>query len=327
MGAPKSSRPPKLDRGEVTITESRPIPSVAADDDMSITDQTAAVAPKSVRTKQWPTLLVMSGDSAGKVFRIERDRVVIGRSRISDIVLVDHGISRQHFLIRQEGGEYVVEDMGSTNGTIVNGRRIERHVLVAGDRVQIGPEVVLQFGFFDDAEEGLAMRLYEAATRDPLTRAHNRRAFLERLSAEISYAARHKEKLALLLVDVDYFKSVNDSYGHDVGDEVLREVARIIGGSLRNEDVFARWGGEEFVILARGLSTKNGRKLGERVRTAFEKAVMAIQGHRFRVTVSIGVAELTECKRDERTGDALLRLADERLYAAKQAGRNRVVAK
>jgi diguanylate cyclase (GGDEF)-like protein len=322
-----SSRPPNLGREEVTITESRPIPNVGVDDEeMSITDQTSVVAPKSVRTKQHPTLLVMSGDSAGKVFRIEIDRVIIGRSRQCDITLMDHGISRQHCAIVRDGAECLVEDMGSTNGTIVNGRRVERLALVAGDRVQIGPEVVFQFGYFDDAEEALAVRLYEAATRDPLTRAHNRRSFLERLSAETSYAARHKEKLALVILDVDHFKSVNDSYGHAVGDDVLREVAKVIGSTLRNEDLFARYGGEEFVILARGLSVKNAAKLAERVRKAFEEKVMAIGKQKFRVTISLGVAELSECKTDV-TGTALLQLADGRLYAAKEAGRNRVVAK
>ena len=306
------------------------IPNLGADlggePDASQTDQTAIVVPKSVRSATRPALLVMSGGSAGQVFRLERDRTVIGRGREADVSIRDQGVSRLHLaILRERSGTCFVEDLESTNGTLVNGNKVDRAQLAQGDRIQVGPEVVLQFRFFDDAEEGLANTLYEAATRDPLTRAFNRRYFLERLGGEISYATRQSEKLVAVMLDIDHFKSINDSYGHPVGDEVLKGIANAIAMTLRNEDVFARFGGEEFVVVARGLSLRNGVKLAERLRKLIEEKVFTIERQRFRATISLGVAELAECR--ERAGDVLLRLADQRLYKAKQAGRNRVVAK
>ena len=219
----------------------------------------------------------------------------------------------------------MIEDLGSTNGTLVNGGRVTRVELGAGDRIQLGPDVVLQFGFYDDAEESLATKLYEAATRDPLTRAHNRRYLMERLSAEVSFATRHSQKLVAVIFDIDYFKRVNDEHGHAVGDTVLREVAFAVTQTLRNEDVLARYGGEEFVVLARGLSLKNGAMLAERMRHALEVRTIEAEGKKMRVTVSSGVAALEECKLPN--GASLLALADARLYRAKSAGRNCIVAK
>ncbi len=269
--------------------------------------------------------MAMAGSSAGRVFRIERDRLVIGRSKQADIAITDPGVSRSHCaVLRKRSGEHFVEDLGSTNGTIVNGGRVERVELAPGDRIQLGPEAVFQFGFFDDAEEGLANQLYEAATRDPLTKVYNRRHFYERLVAESAYAKRHKDKLVVLLIDIDFFKTINDSYGHAAGDHVLREIATSIGKTLRSEDVFARFGGEEFVLLARGLSLRNGVRLAERVRDLVEAAIFEFESHRFRVTVSVGVAELGEA---DKVAEGMLRIADGRLYAAKRQGRNRVVGK
>jgi diguanylate cyclase (GGDEF)-like protein len=236
-------------------------------------------------------------------------------------VLVDAGVSRLHCGIdRDRQGRCLASDLGSTNGTLLNGARVDRTELTAGDRLQLGPDVVLQFGYFDDAEEGLALRLYEAATRDALTRAYNRRHLQERLAAELSYAKRHETSLAAVIFDIDHFKAVNDLHGHAAGDGVLRDVADTVAEMLRTEDIFARWGGEEFLVLARGLSTRSAARLAERIRVAIGKAKTDIP-----VTVSLGVASLAEC--EPRTGDRLLELADQRLYKAKKQGRDRTVSK
>jgi diguanylate cyclase (GGDEF)-like protein len=294
----------------------------------SRTDQTAVLAPKSVRSEQRPTLMVLAGSAAGKVYPVETDRYSVGRGRDATLTLPDPGISRVHCsIVREADNRYFIEDQLSTNGTLVNGVRVDRCELRAGDRVQIGAEAVLQFGFFDAAEEGLVNQLYESATRDPLTRALNRRAFQDRLVAEISYAARHRDKLVAILMDIDRFKSINDTFGHAAGDEVLRGVARMIATTLRAEDVFARYGGEEFVLLGRGLRLSNGAKLAERIRTLVETTDFPLpEGRTLRVTLSAGVAELAEIG-DDVTGEKMLVLADSRLYTAKKTGRNRVVAK
>jgi diguanylate cyclase (GGDEF)-like protein len=304
------------------------VPNLYDDDvEASRTDETALLAPKSLRSEQRPTLMILAGAAAGKVFPLEGDRTTIGRASNAALTLTDPGVSRMHCAIsRDAAGNYFVDDLLSRNGTIVNGHQIKRHQLQAGDRLQVGAEAVLQFGFFDAAEEGLVNQLYESATRDPLTRALNRRAFQDRLTAEISYALRHREKLVAILLDIDHFKSINDTHGHAMGDVVLRGVATTIATTLRNEDVFARYGGEEFVLLGRGLKLPNGVKLAERIRHLVETAEFAAQNHPIRVTLSAGVAEFGENDNDA-TGEKLLRLADSRLYAAKAGGRNRVVAK
>jgi diguanylate cyclase (GGDEF)-like protein len=279
-----------------------------------------------MRTAQRPTLMTMAGDGAGRILRVDSDRTTIGRSKRATIELLENGVSRLHCaIVREKSGRWMIEDLGSTNGTLVNGGRVTRIELSAGDRIQLGPDVVLQFGFYDDAEESLATKLYEAATRDPLTRAHNRRYLMERLSAEVSFATRHSQKLALVIFDIDHFKRVNDEHGHSVGDAVLREVAYAVTQTLRNEDVLARYGGEEFVVLARGLSIKNGALLAERMRKALETRAIEAESKKLRVTVSAGVAALDECALPN--GNSLLALADSRLYRAKSAGRNCTIAK
>jgi diguanylate cyclase (GGDEF)-like protein len=314
----KSSKPPHAGG----------IPNLWEEDgEFTTTDQSGVVAPKSIRSALRPALMVLSGSSAGKVLRISTERVVLGRSSAVDLTLTDNGISRKHCELRRLGAsQFLITDLGSTNGTLVNGARLDRSTeLQAGDRIQLGPDAVLQFAFYDDAEEGLANTLFEAATRDLLTHALNRRAFQERLLAEVAYAARHGEKLVAIALDIDHFKVVNDTYGHAAGDAVLREVAGSIASTLRSEDVFARIGGEEFALLGRGLSLRKGTLMAERVRKLVEERLFHFEAHRFNVTISAGVAELKETGR-ETTGEPLLQLADGRLYAAKRLGRNRVVS-
>jgi two-component system, cell cycle response regulator len=310
-----------------TITEEVDgIPKLYDEDiEGSRTDQTAIMVPTSVRSALRPTLMALAGSVAGKVFPIQVDRFTIGRGRDASLCLADAGVSRLHCAIRRdERGRYFLDDLTSTNGTFLNGARVDTAELGASDRFQVGAEVVFQFSFFDAAEEGIVKQLYESATRDPLTRALNRRAFQDRLLAEISYAGRHRDGLVAILLDIDHFKSINDTYGHAAGDAVLRDVAAAISSTLRTEDVFARYGGEEFVLIGRGLSLSNGAKLAERIRALVESSEFVVSPYRLRVTLSAGVAELSEVQTDT-LGDKLLQLADTRLYAAKGGGRNRVV--
>ena len=163
------------------------------------------------------------------------------------------------------------------------------------------------------------------SVRDPLTRAYNRRYLVERLASEIAYAKRHTTHLALILFDLDHFKRINDTHGHLAGDDVLREVSALMQRLVRAEDVFARFGGEEFVLLVRGNRARQRRSL-RRARAPGRRAARDRLGsHRRarddqpRVRFAGGARRATQ-----RDADGLLRLADERLYKAKTAGRNRV---
>lgn len=318
--------PSKTER--TTPSKTADLPRVYEEVEGTETDQTALVAPTSVKQGQHPTLLVIGGTASGNAFRLEKPKTIIGRARHADVCLADVGVSRIHCAVyySAEGGASV-EDHGSRNGTIVNGRNVTGRVkLLPGDRIGIGPEAVLQYDVLDSAQQDLAKRMYENATRDPLTRAFNRLHFTERFATELAYAVRHAEALGVLLVDVDHFKRVNDTYGHLTGDYVLRELASMANRMLRTEDIFARYGGEEFVVVARGLGAGELAGLGERLCREAARLPLNGVGGPIHITISVGAAALDEVAGSERPGEALLALADKRLYAAKLGGRNRVVA-
>ena len=326
MGGPKTRNPsPARGAPAASPLVSAIIPRMWDDEpEPSTTNETGAVSTKALRPFRRPALMVVAGSSAGRVFPIEAQKVTVGRSKQAVFTLNDQGISRMHCGIARTGAAYFVSDLGSTNGTFVNGNRAEKGVrLEPGDRIQIGPETVLQFDFYDEAEDGLVKKLYEAATRDLLTGALNRRAFDDRLTSEVAYAVRHRAKLVVFALDIDDFKVIHDTYGNDASDAVLTEVAGAIASTLRSEDVFARTSGEKFLVLARGLTLRKGAKMAGRIRKLLDERDFEIGVEHFRITLSAGVAELAETK-SSASGAALLQLACQRLAAATDAGRNRV---
>jgi two-component system, cell cycle response regulator len=282
----------------------------------------AVFAPAVPPSAHRPMLTVLTGLNVGQVFALNRAETVIGRSRDAAVQIYDVGVSRKHArIVRADAGRCIVEDLGSTNGIFVNGRRVDRADLSDGDRVQVGPALLLRFGRIPADEEAIARQLYEGSTRDALTSVYNRKYAIERLAVEVAYANRHGTHLGLILFDLDHFKRVNDSFGHAAGDIVLRIVAAQIQKAIRAEDVFARYGGEEFVVLARGIEPKNMTVLANRLRAGVERLSIPWESRTLRVTVSVGVASLSECG-PKATADALVALADERLYDAKAGGRN-----
>jgi two-component system cell cycle response regulator len=297
------------------------------DEESSTRDTDAAIpilAPATEHTRAVVT--VVTGPGAGRVFSVSGE-TILGRGREAQVRIDDGGASRAHARISEIGGRYVLEDLGSTNGTFVDGRRIERAELKSGDRIHMGPHIVLSFAILDAQAERITKQLYESSVRDPLTRAFNRRYLVERLASEAAYAQRHKTPLGLILMDLDLFKRVNDTHGHLAGDEVLREVSALVQRLIRAEDVFARFGGEEFVLLVRGIEHANVGRFAERVRVAVERLEIASGGVVIKATISAGYASIAELPGDDRDPslpERLLRLADERLYLAKSAGRNRV---
>src|SRR6188768_1881944 len=189
-------------------------------------------------------LVVISGPSFGEMYKLKADRTVLGRGDRTDIRVLDDGVSREHSAIEREGGKLVLVDLRSTNGTFCNGDRVDRYDLKDGDKVSIGATTILRFTYQDQVDEHYQKKLFESALRDGLTSTFNRRYFVDRLQAEIRFAVRHDKSLALLFVDIDYFKQINDVHGHVAGDAVLAAVARVMTSAIRAEDVLARWGGE-----------------------------------------------------------------------------------
>jgi|GEM_PF-1413180 len=271
-------------------------------------------------------LTIMTGFNAGQTFPLDGTSFVLGRGSEADLWIEDPGVSRRHARVSREGTTYFVEDLGSTNGTMVGTDEVRRRELISGDRIRLGPTAMVTFALLDDQEEELRRRLFESSTKDALTRVYNRKYFSERLSAEVSHARRHGAKLALLMIDLDYFKVLNDTHGHLAGDMALRMVAAQIGRLIRVEDLLARYGGEEFVILARSTGRTQATLLAERIRASVADMPVPLHDGEIRCTLSIGVAALVEI-RPEAGEEALVRLADERLYRAKEAGRNRVCSR
>ena len=165
-------------------------------------------------------------------------------------------------------------------------------------------------------------KLEAAALTDPLTGTHNRRFFDEALLQYVEEFKRIKRPLGLILIDLDHFKAVNDSHGHDTGDEVLRAVAFCLFEVTRFHDVVARIGGEEFAIIAPNLSLDELRRFAEKLRHEISQLNLAVGEARLGVTASIGIA--LAAPEDEPS--SLTKRADVNLYQAKQAGRNRVVS-
>ncbi len=152
---------------------------------------------------------------------------------------------------------------------------------------------------------------------DPLTRVFNRRKILHELEKEYERSKRFKQPLSILMIDIDHFKRVNDTYGHLVGDLVLQKVAKVIKNSIRKIDLVGRYGGEEFLVILPGTPLQGAVRVAERIRKKIEEENFPIVGH---ITVSVGAAELREYDDIE----SLIHRADEKLYEAKKSGRNRV---
>ncbi|MBK8253944.1 MAG: GGDEF domain-containing protein [Polyangiaceae bacterium] len=268
-------------------------------------------------------LIVLAGSNVGEMFRIEPGECVIGRAQTVQVRLLDDGISRKHARVVQIGDKVYIEDLQSSNGTYLNGEPIQTAELKDGDKIRIGSTTVLKFSYHDQLDESFQQQMYDAALRDALTRAFNKKYFLDRLETEIAYARRHQQPLSLVMFDVDFFKRVNDTYGHIAGDYVLARLARLAATTVRTEDVFARYGGEEFGVICRGVGLMNAGVLAERLRTTIAGNTFEHEGQRLPVTISIGVAAYPEI--DAKTALELIAAADEALYEAKRTGRNRVL--
>lgn len=272
-------------------------------------------------------LVVTSGPGKGSLFPLAAGEWTLGRSAQSaDIVLSGRGLSRSHAkLFVSSLDEVTIEDLHSTNGVFVNGLRVSSIALQPGDVLSLGPDVTLRLDAADQTLQSLLQEMHISATTDSLTGVLNRRSFMDRLTQEWSSTQRHQLTTCVAIVDVDHFKSVNDTHGHPVGDQVLKEVARRIKTTVRVEDIVARYGGEEFVVLLPQTAAEGGVRLLERVRVAVAEEPFLINSSMsseasLPITLSGGVAQITATESAEQA----LERADKALYQAKHGGRNRI---
>ena len=262
-------------------------------------------------------LVVIYGVDLGRKFPLDREQFIIGRAEETDIQFDQESVSRSHARIVVRGENYVITDLGSTNGTYVNDRVIDDRTLHDGDIVQIG-QTIVKFLTGGNIEASYHEEIYRLTTTDALTQTYNKRFLIETLDREVSRARRYSRDVSLAMIDLDNFKRINDTYGHLAGDAVLRQVAAEIKGKIRRDDIFARYGGEEFAIVLPEQNLVRAATFGEKIRKLIERTSLTIDNKRVPVTISIGLA----AREGEDDVDALIKRADDKLYAAKHAGRN-----
>jgi len=268
-------------------------------------------------------LVQIFGEGLGRKIVLPDGETVFGRDGENDVVVPLDSISRRHCAFLTDGDRIEVRDLGSTNGTYVNDRRIApgvRAALRTGDLVQLGA-VIFKFLFGNDLEALYHEEIYLASVVDGLTQIYNRRYFDEQIERELARAQRHGRPLALLLIDVDHFKAINDERGHLAGDHVLAALAKRIRENVRREDCCARYGGEEIAIASPEITLPQAIVFAEKLRGCVEAGDFTFDGVSIPVTVSIGVAVATPDMQHPRD---LVGAADARLYEAKRSGRNRV---
>ena len=287
-------------------------------------DQTIATPGKTIQFRKFelrPHLIVLYPQAQFKQIPLETGTVILGRGQDAGIRLDDELVSRKHCSITFDGKSVIVKDLGSTNGTYVDGQPVNELVLEPDNRLQIG-KMVLKIDFKDQNEEAFDRELFEAATMDPLTRISNRRTFFDRGLGELALARRNNFYVHTIMVDADHFKQVNDTWGHQCGDMVLKEIARILKDEKRESDLLARYGGEEFVLLLSGIGPEDAKRSAERLRSAVERHRFSWKDTVIPVTISLGLAS----RQGESIGkiEEMIAECDRLLYVAKENGRNRV---
>lgn len=281
--------------------------------------QGAVTSPTPAGQKSYLVKIYPAGLGSG-LLEIPQQRFVIGRGTDCDLSLNDSAISRNHAAIEFTDGAYWLNDLNSTNGTHVNDMLCHRQRLKTGDLVRLGSHI-MKFLASDHVETQFHETIYNMMVTDALTGTYTRRLFLEALERDLIRCGRHGRLLALALIDIDRFKSINDTHGHLIGDDVLRELVKRIRSKTRKDELFARFGGEEFAVLLNEATLEDACRSGERLRSVVADEPFFVGGMEIPVTISVGIAATTG---EISSKEQLIDLADQKLFEAKRNGRNRV---
>jgi len=285
-------------------------------------DTTGNLTSDSIGNCESPACVVqIYGTPLGRRIPLARTPLRFGRVDGNEIVVADPSVSREHARIFPRAGDWWIEDLGSRNGTRVNGVDLPGPAaLASGDQVKIG-RAVFKFLASGEVESLFHEAIRQMTVTDGLTGVANRRHLEDFLARELVRAERYDRSLSVVLFDLDHFKRINDDRGHLAGDEVLRCVAAAVAAEVRQDELIARYGGEEFTVVLPELEGQPAHAAAERYRAVIESCAIAFDQRPIAVTASFGLAS----RRSGDTTTSLLQRADERLYQAKSAGRNRVV--
>jgi diguanylate cyclase (GGDEF)-like protein len=277
-----------------------------------------------------PALVFLSGELIAVPIPLEREEVILGRSLGADVRVNDSKASRRHAKIevREPAGgpaEYTLTDMNSRNGTYLNGRRITSESLRNGDKIAIGDHI-LKFELLDEIDREYQRQIHRLISHDDLTGLLSGRSFFSELRREASRAKSEGRPFCVLMMDIDHFKEVNDTYGHLTGSKTLEELALCIVRNMRSGDAASRFGGEEFAAFLLDADLPQAMVAAERIRLEVEKFDFSVvkkndPGRTHKITISIGIASFPD---DSSDPIELVEMADSALYRAKHEGRNLV---
>jgi diguanylate cyclase (GGDEF)-like protein len=285
-----------------------------------ITEIRGPAKPEGASGQACLVLIYPAGADLGKRYELQGLEIVIGRGADCDIQVDRDSVSRRHAKVERAGAGWRVVDLGSTNGTYVNDNPVSERTLDDGDLVKIG-NAIFKFLTGGNIENAYHEEIYQMTIIDGLTRAHNKRYFIENLDRELARCGRNRRPVSLVMFDIDHFKKINDTHGHLTGDHVLKELAGRVRTRIRKEEIFARYGGEEFVVLLPEAANSNAVEFAEQLRRLVERQNFEFEGDSIPVTISCGVATVAE----EMPSEGFIKLADDNLYKAKRNGRNKVI--
>jgi diguanylate cyclase (GGDEF)-like protein len=260
------------------------------------------------------------GPGLGARFALGENALVIGREPECGVCIIDDpSVSRRHAEIRAGTTGHFLIDLRSTNGTFVNERPATSYKLSDGDYIRIGGRI-FRYLAGNNIEMLYHEEIYRLTIVDALTGVHNQRYFLEFLDRELARARTHGRPVALIMLDIDHFKSINDKLGHLAGDHALRELAGALQPLVRKEELLARYGGEEFALVLPEVGRDEAMRRAEALREDVQRHAFRHGEKAFPVTISLGVA--VAAPEEPIDVEELVRRADAKLYEAKNAGRN-----
>lgn len=271
--------------------------------------------------KKVSLLTCMTGGQVGRRIPLADDRITLGRSPKATIMLQDTHVSRLHLAIDFEPikGGYQVQDLGSSNGTFLNQARVSEAVLKDSDKITIG-NTMLRFSRVDTFDLQFQSELDQLINIDELTGLVVKRRFDEELNRFVAVAKKQGNCLAMMMMDMDGLKQINDTYGHAFGSYAISETGRIIKAAVGQKGLASRFGGDEFMAFLPDECAQAAGRIGEQIRRLVETHTYVKDGLALKPTICIGISAL----KDKDTMESLLKRADEALYRSKREGRNRV---
>ena len=305
---------------------------MSIEDDDDILDKTSVVQSETFKVRiaeagqAPPCLVLLVGPSAqvGRQWPIQETDRIVGRAPGSHVFVDDRSISKSHAKLTLNAGEVNVIDLESTNRTLVNNKVLKPltpEKLENNDQVKLG-NVIFKYLEKGNIETVSAAQTFDRASTDALTGANNRGALEEKGDDYFRQSRLIGAPLCVVTFDIDHFKKVNDTYGHQAGDYVLVELTALVGrGLTRGNDFFARSGGEEFTLLLLGSVKIQAIEIAERIRQTIEANQFIFEGTHIPITISVG---LSEGLPSDTSWSDIFRRADEALYSSKENGRNQV---